>query len=88
MCWSKKFAIRITRKNKDLCEFLFLSQYDLRPDGGPRLTDRDIGKYFTFTVNRSRTIANRKIKSYENLHDDDCPNCNDNSINLLDTFKI
>ena len=61
MCYSKRFAIEITEENKELCEFLFLSQYDLRSDGGPRIADHEIGNYFTFTVNRSHTIANRKI---------------------------
>jgi hypothetical protein len=88
MCWSKKFAIQITAENKEICEFLFLSQYDLRPDGGPRIADNEIGNYFTFTVNRSRTVANRKITSFEHLHRDDCPNCKDNSINLLEVSKI
>ena len=88
MCYSKKFAIQITEENKELCEFLFLSQYDLRPDGGPRIADNKIGKYFTFTVNRSRTIANREIRSFESLHADDNPNLIDNSINLLDVSKI
>ena len=88
MCWSKKFAIQITEENKDLCEFLFLSQYNLRPDGGPRIADDEIGNYFTFTVNRSRTISNRKIRKSENLHVDDNPNLIDNSINLLDVSKI
>lgn len=88
MCWSKKFAIQITADNKELCEFLFLSHTDLRPDGGPRIDDQHIGDYFTFTVNRSRTVANRTIQSSEHLHDDDCPNCKDNSINLLMVSKI
>ena len=88
MCWSKKFAILITEENRELCEFLFLSQYDLRPDGGPRIDDDEIGKYFTFTVNRSRIVANRKITKFEHLHSEDCPNCIDNRINLLDVSKI
>lgn len=88
MCWSKKFAIQITAENKELCEFLFLSRTDLRPDGGPRIADNEIGNYFTFTVNRSHTIANRRITSFEYLHRDDNPNLIDNSINLLDVSKI
>ncbi len=86
--YSRRFAIKITEENRETIQFLYwVNQYDLRPEL-PKLDDKHIGKYMVFTVSRSKTIANRKIRSLEDLHCDDNPCLKDNTITLLDTSTI
>lgn len=86
--YSRRFAIKITEENRETIQFLYwANQYDLRPEL-PSMHDDDIGKYFLFTVSRSRFIANRKIRSLDRIHDDDNPRLTDNTITLLEVSKI
>lgn len=86
--YSRRFAIKITEENRETIQFLYwANQYDLRPEM-PKIDDCKIDQYFLFTVNRSRFIANRKIRPLDLIHCDDNPRLKDNTITLLEVSKI
>lgn len=73
---NRKFAIPNTEANRELIEFLNRSQYDLHGPG-PGMCDRQ-DTYFTFTINRSGYVGNkRNVRSaqlYErNIYDEHEP---------------
>lgn len=72
----RKFAIPNTEANRDLIEFLKCSMY-AQLGRGPSMSDRP-DTYFTFTISRSGTVANRSdvsaVKLYEpNEYDEHVP---------------
>jgi hypothetical protein len=72
----RKFAILNTEANRDLIEYLKCSQY-AQLGRGPSMSDKS-DTYFTFTINRSGCIGNRRdvssAKLYErNEYDENVP---------------
>lgn len=63
----RKFAIPNTEANRELIAFLSRSQYDLHGPG-PGMCERQ-DTYFTFTINRSGYVGNKRDVSAAHLYD-------------------
>lgn len=64
---SRKFAIPNTEANRELIEFLSRSKFDLHGPG-PGMCDRD-DTYFTFTINQSGYVGNKRDVRSDSLYD-------------------
>ena len=76
MSCSKRFAIPATEENRELIRYLFhgLDADDLNYGENP---------LFTFTINRSGYVGNRRVRTPKNIHNWDDDRCNNNEVHLL-----
>jgi hypothetical protein len=80
MSCSKRFAIPATEENRELIRYLFHGlDADNHPEDGKLL--------FTFTINRSGHVSNRKVRTLENLHRYDDDRCKTNEVHLLEVIS-
>lgn len=80
MSCSAKFAIPANEQNRELIRYLNHGIFPQDRNG------EDI--VFTFTINRSGFVGNRKVSSLKGVHRYDDDRCNNNEVHLLDVSKI